>query len=245
LFAYFSGQHKPHDGMMGSFLDDTNVHQSSSTSFSYEFDSNEDDDIQDLWSMDRTMLTDLPLLWDIMGTLCRSTSTAVSLAKTCEEDDSILLTWREECEVAMKSLVQVMFSINIISSSRCCMKELSEVFSEEIMSSGVKPLVRCEKVLRGLERMTIFSSSFSATQNVWQALCGCEDVCNPEVDNDVEGTPVSAPVFSKIMLPLYGNFITSILIDDDYFQDEKQDNSLKKDFPTYDLLIILKVKYIK
>jgi hypothetical protein len=211
----------------------------------------EEEDIQDSWSMDRTMLADLPLLWDIVGTICRSTSTATSLAKTKEEGEPILLTWREECEESVKSLVHVLFVINVLASRRSGLPELDDILRETTLVqtdvdapiSHSNAMDLCAPVVQQIGSMTLFSAAPSSSsgksvgQSVWPTLCGCQESVG-------EGSAECSPVFTAVMHPLYRRFLSAIKMPPRRCGAVINEESRgAADLKSKDLLVILKVSF--
>ena len=244
----------------GSNVDDSSSPLPSQSSFSFSLEGQneggeeggeeeDEDDVQDLWSMDRTMLADLPLLWDMLGTICRSTSTAMSLARTPQEGEPILLTWREECEVSVKSLVHVLFVINILASRREGLMELDDILREAPLvlpddhsaaaaaaaaataTTANATLTQCEEVVQRIGHMSLFTgdecegqcSSGKSTGagagagvgrsvcvRVWSTLCGCSGSGSGGGSGSGSGGTECAVVFSEVMFPLYGQFLTAL-----------------------------------
>ena len=162
----------------------------------------EEDDIQDMWSMDRTMLADLPMLWDIIGTLCRSATAATSHNNAPHEAETSLLTWMEECDSSVRSVVLVLLFVNIVASRQNGIEELEVVLADLDPHALVS---NAENLEAGFYRQYITDicclDLFLLPSNelqLWNTLCGCKS------------SQCCSEVFSETLQPLFIRFVAAL-----------------------------------
>ena len=198
--------------------------------------------MQDLFSMDRTVLATLPLMWDILGTLCRSISTAATLA--VKEAESVSLIWREECERPLKVLVHLLLAVNILSSRRCGIRDLPDVVvAHSVLNSNGETSQQWTVSHEMYENVAVklFQTTMFRVECIWPTLCGCKYVMNFDNDSRNDGNQQCDAVFNGVLYPLLEHFLPSMnLLPAD--NNSNDDYKSWVSFRNKDLPVILEVR---